>query len=112
MKKSKFFKPHEYNKDILNPKGRKACLCYVKIRLLLCEEAEQHAGSHSRTDHTCNVRAHGMHEQIVGGIIFETEIVGDTCRHRHSRNACVADKRINLMIFRKNEVEELHEKHS
>ncbi len=46
-----------------------------KIRLRLCEEAEQHTGSHSRTNHTGNIRTHGMHEQIVGGVIYETGVL-------------------------------------
>ena len=78
----------------------------------LCEEAEEYAGSHSRTDHTGNVGTHGVHEQVVAGIVFETEVVGDTCGHRHSRNAGVADERVDLLVFRKHEVEELDEENT
>ena len=37
-----------------------------------------------------------MHEQEVGGIIFRTDLLRDTSRHRNSGYACGADQRIDL----------------
>lgn len=45
----------------------------------LTEEAEQYTGGNSRTDYSCNIRTHSMHQQVVGRIVSKTYIVGDTC---------------------------------
>ena len=47
-----------------------------------------------------------MHEQVVLGVVFQAEVVGDTCRHRHSRNTGIADEGIDFFLFGKKEVEE------
>lgn len=47
----------------------------------LGEEAEEDTGGHGGTDYTGNVRAHGVHEQVVGGVVFQAEVVGDAGRH-------------------------------
>ncbi len=39
------------------------------------KEAEQDAGSNGRANDSGNVRPHGMHEQIVGGVVFQAEVV-------------------------------------
>ncbi len=53
-----------------------------------------------------------MHEQIVRRIVLQTEVVGDTGRHGDGRYAGVADQRIDLLVLRQEEVEELHEEHA
>ena len=40
-----------------------------------------------------------MHEQIVGRVVFEAEVVGDTGRHRHSGYSGVADEGIELLVL-------------
>ena len=40
-----------------------------------------------------------MHQQIVRRIVFKTNIVGNTRRHRYSRYTCITDKRINLLAL-------------
>ncbi len=39
------------------------------------KEAEKHTCRYGRTYDTRNIRTHGMHEQVVGGIIFKTEVI-------------------------------------
>ena len=39
----------------------------------LHQEAQQNTGSYSRTDDACNVGTHGMHQQIVGRVIFQAD---------------------------------------
>ncbi len=63
-------------------------------------------------DHTCNVRTHGVHEQVVAGVVLQTEVVGDTGRHGHGRYTGIADKRIDFLVLGKHQVEELHEEHA
>ena len=38
----------------------------------LAQEAQQHTGSHSRAYHTGHVRPHGMHQQVILGIVFQS----------------------------------------
>lgn len=38
----------------------------------LAQEAQQHTGSHGRAYHTGHVRPHGMHQQVILGIVFQS----------------------------------------
>lgn len=53
-----------------------------------------------------------MHEQVVGGIVFEAEVVGDSCGHRHGGYAGIADERVDFLRRGEHEVEQFHEQHA
>lgn len=53
-----------------------------------------------------------MHEQIVGRVVFEAEVVGDAGRHRHCGYSGVADKGVEFLALGEEEVEDLHEYHT
>ncbi len=53
-----------------------------------------------------------MHQQIIGGVVFKSHIVGDTCGHRDCRYACVSDEGIDFLPGTQEEVEQFHRKHS
>lgn len=76
------------------------------------KEAEQHTGCNCRTDHTGHIRAHGVHQQVVGRIVFQTEVVGDTGRHGHGRYAGIADERVDLLFLGEHEIEQLDEQYT
>jgi len=52
------------------------------------ENGEQNASRNSRSDHTGDVGAHGMHEEEVLGVGFKADLVGHACRHGHGRDTC------------------------
>ena len=100
----------ECKKDTSEPsRNRKTVLT---THTVLTEEAQQHAGSHCRTDNTGHIRPHGVHEQVVFGIVLQTEILRDAGSHRHGRYTGITDKRINFLVFRQEQVEELDEKYA
>ena len=72
----------------------------------LGEEAEEDTGGDSRTDDAGNIRAHGVHEQVVIGGILKPEVVRDTGRHGHGRYSGVTDERIDFLRFGKYQIEE------
>ena len=41
----------------------------------LGQESQQYTSSNGRSDYTCNVGAHGMHQQIVGRIVFQPDVL-------------------------------------
>lgn len=41
----------------------------------LGEESEEHTGGNCGADNSGNVRTHGVHEQVVAGVVFEAEVV-------------------------------------
>ena len=53
-----------------------------------------------------------MHEQEVVAVVFQSEIVGDTGSHWHSRYTGVADERIELFVFWQEYVHQLNEQYS
>lgn len=53
-------------------------------KVALTQEAEEHTCRNRRSYYPGNIRPHGVHEEIVGGIVFQTQIVGYSCCHRHS----------------------------
>ena len=65
---------------------------------ILLEDADEHTGSDSRTDDTCYVRSHSMHEQEIGRIFFLTDFLGDSCSHRNCRYTCRANERIDFSV--------------
>ena len=58
-------------------------------------DGEQYACRNSRTDNACNVRTHSVHQQVVGRILFLTDLLSNTGSHRNCRYARRADKRID-----------------
>ena len=50
----------------------------IPDRISLYQEAQQDTGSYSRTDHTGYVRAHGVHQQVIARIVFQTNDLGNT----------------------------------
>ena len=87
-------------------------LFYIVKREYLNQEAEQHTGGTSRTDDTSYVGAHGIHEQVVGGVGLLALVVRDAGGHGHGRHTGIADERVDLLALREEEVHELHEQHA
>ena len=50
-------------------------------------ELNQYTCRDRRTDDTCDIRAHGVHEKKIIGIGFHAYLVGDSSCHGYSRNA-------------------------
>lgn len=42
------------------------------LSVILSEETEQYACSNGTAYHACHIRTHGMHEQVIVLVIFET----------------------------------------
>ena len=40
--------------------------------MILSKESQQDTGSYGRADHSGYVRSHGVHEQVVARVAFET----------------------------------------
>ena len=80
--------------------------------LLLTEESEQDTCGDGRSDHTGNVRAHGVHQQVVGLVVLQTYQLGHTGGVRYSGYSGVSDKRVDLVSGLEEEVEDLHEHHT
>ena len=81
-------------------------------RLCLAEEAQEDTGCNRGTDHTGNVRSHGVHEKVVLRVDFTTYGLGYTCTVRHCRDAGVTDERVDFPAFLEEKVEELYEEDS
>ena len=41
-------------------------------------------------------------------VVLQTEVVGDTGSHRHSRHTGITDERVDLLILRQEQVHDLH----
>lgn len=83
---------------------------YLKYRysVLLSEEAEQYTGGNCRTDNTCNVGTHGVHEKVVAWVGLETLVVADAGSHWHGAHASITNQWIQLLVLGQDEVEDLH----
>lgn len=56
--------------------GKIPSLPVFSIRLRpLSEEAEQNTCRHGRTYYAGHVRTHGMHQQVVAAVVFESDIL-------------------------------------
>ena len=42
-------------------------------------------------------------------VVLQTEVVGDTGSHRHSRHTGITNQRVDLLILRQEQVHDLHE---
>ena len=83
------------------------CLCRLSG-----EEAQEDTGCNSRTDYTGDVGAHSVHQQIVLRIVFQAEVIGNTCTHRHGAHAGIADERIDFLTLGKEDIEKLDKEHA
>ena len=45
----------------------------------LGKEAEENTRCNRRTDDASHIRTHSVHKQIVGRIVLQTQVIGDTC---------------------------------
>ena len=45
-----------------------------------------------------------MHEQEVVAVVFQSEVITDTCTHRHCRYTGITDERIKLLVLGQEEV--------
>ncbi len=86
--KRRFVKPiHPKKQEI-----RIACLSqsgsYGFLLRGLAKHAEENTGRDGRADHARDIRSHRMHEEVVGRIILQPDLVRYTSRHRDSRDAC------------------------
>ena len=75
----------------------------------LIEEAKQGSCCYGRTDNSCNIRAHGVHEQEVVAVVLQTEVVTDAGAHWHGTHAGVSDERVQLLALWQEEVHQFHE---
>ena len=76
------------------------------------EEAQQCTGSHGGAYHASHVGSHGVHKQVVVAVILQSEVVGNTCRHRHGTHASVANEWIYLVVFLEEQVHDFNEYHT
>ena len=53
-----------------------------------------------------------MHEEEIVAVVFQTDIVGNTCAHGNGAYTCITDKRVDLLIFRKEEIHQFHKQHT
>ena len=72
------------------------------------EHQHEVTGCYCRTDNTCYVRTHSMHQQIVGRIVFQTYYLRNTCGVGHCRYACITNQWIDLVAFLQENIEYLH----
>ena len=85
---------------------------YIIYKERLHQESKQDTGSYRRTDYTGYIRAHSVHQQVVGWVVFQTYSLRDTSSIGHCRYTGITDKRIDFLFLRKNEVEDFHKEHS
>ena len=78
----------------------------------LAEETEQDTGGHGGADHAGDVGRHGVGQQVVGRIGFETHLFGYARGIRHGGHAGVADERVDLLALGQEQVHELREEHA
>ena len=78
--------------------------CSFSKACRLAEQGHQDACGDGGTDNTGNVRAHGVHEQEVGGVLLLADDLGDTRGHRNGGNTGGTDQRVDLLLQ-----EEVHE---
>ena len=64
-----------------------------RFQISSAEDTDQHACRNSRTDYAGNVRPHCMHQQEIARIFLMADLLADTRRHRHRRNACGTNQR-------------------
>ena len=69
----------------------------VKARLS-GKHVDQDTGSNRRTDNACHVGAHGVHQQVVAGVVLLADLLGNTGGHRHGGNTGRADERVDLAV--------------
>ena len=50
-----------------------------------------------------------MHQQEVVTVVFQAEVVGDTCGHRYGTHTGITDQRIDLLVAGQEDVHQLHE---
>ena len=78
----------------------------------LYQESKQDTGCNGRTDDARHVRAHGMHQQIVGRVVFQADNLRDAGRVGHGGYAGITDERVDLVALLQEEVEYLHEEYA
>lgn len=72
------------------------------------QEAKQRAGSYGRTDNTCYVWTHSVHEEEVLAVVLKAEVIGYTRSHWYGTHASVTDERVNLAVFWQEQVHYLY----
>lgn len=60
------------------------------------EHVDQDTGRNRGTDNAGHVGAHGMHEQVVGGVVLLADLLADAGRHRHGGHARGTDEGVDL----------------
>ena len=73
-------------------------LRFLHYQRLLFAERIENAGNNRRADNARNVRSHSLHENEVGGIVLERNLVGDAGGHRNGRNTGGTDERVDLLL--------------
>ncbi len=75
----------------------------------LAEESEEDTCCYGTTDYSGYVWSHGMHEEVVVGVGFQTFVLTDAGSHWHSTNTCISDERIDFVVLRKEDVHDVYE---
>ena len=75
---------------------------------ILIEESQQGACGYGGTDNSCNIRTHGVHEQEVVTVVFQTEVVADAGTHRNGTHTGISDQWVQLLALWQEEVHQFH----
>ena len=62
------------------------------------EHVDQDTSGNGRADNTGNVGAHGVHEQVVAGVVLLADLLGNAGGHRHSGNTGGTNQRVDLAV--------------
>ena len=62
------------------------------------EHIDQDTSGNSGADNTGNIGAHGVHEQVVAGVVLLTDLLGNTGGHGNGGNTGRADQRVDLAV--------------
>ena len=79
------------------------------LKRILSQECQQDTCSYCRTDNTCYVRTHCVHQEEVRRILLLTNGLRYASCHRHSRNTSRTNERVDLLTLREEEVHKLRE---
>ena len=78
----------------------------------LVEKTQQSSCGYGRTDDTRHVRSHGMHEQEVVSVVFQTQVVGDTGAHRYGAHSSISYQWVDLLALWQEHIHQFDKQYS
>ena len=87
---------HYFNRFFLNLGHLNSSYKFSAATRLYTENRHESTGCYCRTDNTCHIRSHGMHEKEVRRVSLSSSLLGHTSRHRNCGHTGRTDQWVDL----------------